>query len=135
LGCGYTAPPLVARPVCLTVVLGLQEGNKRAVLISLITACYYRMRSYNAHPLVTKAALGGSGFQRYKRSDKLVKLVLARLIRGAIIVHPFTGSSKRVLGSGNEHEMLCNLNETKCCSSTKSRYNSRSSEGIALHAL
>jgi len=129
LGCGYTAPPLVARPVCLTVVLGLQEGNKGAVLISLITACYYQLRSYNAHPLVTKAALGGSGFQRYKRPDKLVKLVLARLIRGAIIVLPFAGSSKRVLGSGNEHKMLCYLIEIKCCGSPESRYNAPLSRG------
>jgi len=67
------------------------------VLISLITACYYRMRRYNAHPLVTKAAQAGSGFKRYKKRTKLVKLVLARLIRGAIIVLPFAGSSSRVL--------------------------------------
>jgi len=135
LGCGYTAPPLVARLVCLTVVLGLQEGNKRAVLISLITACYYRLRSYNAHPLVTKAALGGSSFQRYRKRAKLVKLVLARMIRGAIIALPFEGPLRGLSGRKNEHEMLCHLIEIKRCSSSKSQYNTRSSEGVTLHAL
>ena len=43
---------------------------------------------YNAPPLVTKLAFKGSGFEGNKRLGKLVKLVLARLIRGAIIVDP-----------------------------------------------